>query len=86
MKRLNDFLCKVGTDKALHFAFGGWIVSAVSPFGIDIMGIALFIVIVLSFIKELFLDEYADFADIVSAFFGGFVAFVIYIPVDILLN
>jgi len=81
MKILNNFLGKVGTDKALHFAFGGWALSAVSPFGVGAIGVAFLIVMVLSFVKELFLDDYPDPLDIVAAFLGCLVSFACYIPV-----
>lgn len=85
MKKLNNFLNKVGIDKALHFAVGGWIVSILSPFGIGAMGIAFIIMLILSVIKEKLLDEQVDIYDIVAAFIGGFISFILYIPVDILL-
>lgn len=86
MKRLNNFLNKIGTDKALHFAFAGWAVSAVAPFGILAMAIVFILVFVLCVIKERYLDDYADFSDVVAGFLGEITALFLYIPVDIIMN
>lgn len=86
MKKLNNLLNKVGTDKALHFAFAGWAVSAVSPYGIVTMAVVFILVFILSIIKERCLDDYADFSDVVASFLGEIVALLLYIPADLILN
>ena len=77
MKKLNNLLNNAGMDKALHFAFAGWAVSAVSPFGITAMAIVFIFVFILSIIKERCLDDYADFSDVVAGFLGAIVAFLL---------
>lgn len=86
MKRLNNFLSKIGIDKALHFAIAGWIVSATSPFGIGAMGITFLVVYLLSIMKERYLDEYADYNDVLAGFLGGITSILLYIPIDIIIN
>ena len=86
MKKLNNLLNKVGMDKALHFAFAGWAVSAVSPFGITAMAIVFILVFILSIIKERCLDDSPDFSDVLAGFLGEIVAIFLYIPADIILN
>lgn len=86
MKKLNNLLNKVGTDKALHFAFAGWAVSALSPFGIGAMGITFIVVYLLSIAKEKYLDEYADYNDVLAGFLGGLTSILLYIPIDLIIN
>lgn len=86
MKILNDFIAKVGEDKVLHFAIGGWAVSAVYPLGINAIGITFLIVMILSFIKEQYLDDNFDVGDIVASFIGSFISFLIYILAITMLN
>lgn len=76
MKILNDFIRKVGEDKVIHFAIGGWAVSVVSPFGATAMSIMLVIIMALSFVKEIYLDEKFDIKDINAAFLGCLTAFI----------
>lgn len=86
MKKLNNLLNKVGMDRALHFAFAGWAVSAVSPFGITAMAIVFILVFILSIIKERCLDDCPDFGDVIASFLGEIIAILLYIPADIILN
>ena len=86
MKRLNDFIDKVGVDKVLHFAFGGWMVSAFSPLGIIGMVGALITLIILGVVKEKVLDDNADIMDIWASVVGAFVAFAVYIPIDMIIS
>lgn len=84
MKKLNEFIGKVGYDKVAHFAIAGWMVSAASPYGFKWMAIVFVCVALLSLIKELFLDEKFDLGDIAAACLGMFVSLVLYIPWDIM--
>lgn len=86
MKKLNNLLNKVGMDKALHFAFAGWAVSAVSPYGIATMAVVFILVFILSVIKERCLDDSPDFSDVVAGFLGEITALLLYIPYDIIFN
>lgn len=84
MKKLNELISKVGYDKVAHFAMAGWAVSAASAYGFKWMAIVFTCVMILSLIKELFLDDSFDWGDIAAAFLGMFVAMVLYIPYDIM--
>lgn len=86
MKRLNDLIDKVGVDKVLHFAFGGWMVSAFSPLGIVGMVGALITLIILGVVKEKVLDDNADIMDIWASVAGAFVAFAVYVPIDMIIS
>lgn len=86
VKRLNDFIDKVGVDKVLHFAFGGWMVSAFSPLGIIGMVGALITLIILGVLKEKVLDDNADIMDIWASVAGAFVAFAVYVPIYIIIS
>ena len=79
---LNNLISKVGYDKLAHFAIAGWLVSAASAYGMKWMAIVFTCVMILSLIKELFLDEKFDWGDIAAAFLGMFVSLVLYIPWD----
>ena len=83
MKRLNKFIEKVGIDKVLHFAVGGWVVSAVSPFGLGAMLIAWAVIVGLNIIKEAFLDDFFDWKDVAACVMGGMMSFLMYVPADI---
>lgn len=83
MKKLNNFISEIGVDKVLHFAFGGWAVSIVSPFGVLAMLIMFVIIMALSIVKEEHFDEKFDSGDINATFLGCFTAFMAYIPAAI---
>lgn len=82
MKALDNLINKVGNDKVLHFLCGAWICALVTFVTIlqednlnslEKVGSVLIgtvIVIILSVIKELIMDEKADWMD-VSAALGG---------------
>lgn len=56
MKPINNILNKVGADKALHFAFGGWMAALALPFGTNWVVFAVMLVYMVSAVKEYF-DE-----------------------------
>lgn len=84
MKLTNWIVNKVGADKVIHFLTGAWLVSAVSPFGLGVMGWTAVAVILLSVIKEYCLDDKADWGDISAAGLGCAASFVAYVPYDVL--
>lgn len=80
MKRLNDFIEKVGIDKVLHFICGALIVELSAMCGVlyaDFEGcfigslIGLLVVYLLSIVKEKLLDDYYDQLDIDYAMMGS---------------
>lgn len=82
MKELDDLIKKVGNDKVLHFLGGGWIcavitfVSILQEGDLDSWGkiscviIGTTVVVFLSVVKEIFLDDKADWIDVVAAVIG----------------
>lgn len=74
--KLTDWLArKFGTDKLLHFAFGGLICSLFVIFLLPIgflwaWLVGLVVVSGLSVAKELWLDSFADWYDLMFAEFG----------------
>lgn len=77
--KLTDWMVSTfGNDKILHFFGGGWITSIFSLFGWYGVLIGVAIVIVLSIIKETFLDNMFDLKDILAATLGSAVSTVIY--------
>lgn len=77
MKLTDKLVEKVGVDKLLHFFVAAWLVSECKAYGIGVGCIAWIVVVVLSWIKEDFLDDYADARDIFAGAFGGFVSLLI---------
>lgn len=79
MKLIDNIIEKIGSDKVLHFLGGGWITSIFSPFGWIGIIIGIAVTIILSFIKEQFLDSFFDWKDIYAACIGGGISVVIYL-------
>ena len=79
MKLLDDIIEKFGVDKVLHFLGGGWLTSIFSPFGWVGIIIGIAVTIILSFIKELFLDSFFDWKDICAASIGSVISVLIYL-------
>ena len=83
MKLVNNIIEKFGTDKVLHFLVGGWITSIFSPFGWVGIIIGITLTLILSLIKEQFLDSFFDWKDICAAsigsVIGGILACLIFI-------
>lgn len=82
MKELDDLVKKLGNDKVLHFLGGSWICALVTIVTIlqednlnslEKVGSVLIgtvVVIILSVIKELIMDEEADWMDVLAAVTG----------------
>lgn len=81
MRALNRLIDKIGVDKLLHFAFGGWIASKFMETGIPIVGVSgiLFIAFI-GIVKEYIFDKEsgAGWKDIAATMIGGLVEFVSY--------
>lgn len=88
MKELDDLVKKLGNDKVLHFLGGSWICALVTIVTIlqednlnslEKVGSVLIgtvVVIILSVIKELIMDEEADWMDVLASFLGCIPVFV----------
>lgn len=74
----NWFIDNFGADKVLHFLGGAWITSMLTVFGWNGIISATFVVFILSFIKEQFMDEEFDKWDITAAMIGYAVSTIIY--------
>lgn len=83
MKELDDLIKKVGNDKVLHFLGGGWICAiitfvvilqeggSIGSWGkVSSVLIGTAVVVFLSVVKEIFLDDKADWIDVVAAVIG----------------
>lgn len=82
MKILDNLISKIGNDKVLHFLGGAWICALVTFVTIlqednlnslEKVGSVLIgtvVVIILSVIKELIMDEEADWMDVLAAVTG----------------
>lgn len=79
MKFTDDLVNKYGVDKILHFLGGGWIVSMFSPIGWLGILLGVILMLIVSFAKELYLDDFFDKKDIIAACLGGGIAVVIYL-------
>lgn len=86
MKIIDNIISRFGTDKVLHFLGGGWITSLFSPLGWLGILIGFVIMLVLSFIKEEFLDNSFDWKDICAACMGGGISVVIYLIIVLILS
>ena len=86
MKLTDKLGKKVGVDKLLHFFISAWVVSECKAFGIGVGCIAWIVVVVLSWVKEDFLDDHVDARDIFAGALGGFVSLLIGILKCFILN
>ena len=76
MKIVNRIIDKIGVDKMLHFAFGGWITAKFCESGIILAAvIGILFVGIVSIIKER-LDGKFDWKDIAAAMLGGLLELV----------
>ena len=85
MKLVDNIIEKFGTDKVLHVLVGGWITSIFSPFGWVGIIIGITLTLILSLIKEQFLDSFFDWKDICAASIGSVISVLIYFVFSIFL-
>ena len=85
MKLVDNIIEKFGTDKVLHFFFCVWITSIFSPFGWVGIIIGITLTLILSLIKEQFLDSFFDWKDICAASIGSVISVLIYFVFSIFL-
>jgi hypothetical protein len=74
---VDKLLEKIGSDKALHFLVGALITSYSSIIDNSFMWLALFLVMVLSIIKEK-LDTVFDYKDIFAALLGCIISIILH--------
>jgi hypothetical protein len=84
MKIVNRIIDKIGVDKMLHFAFGGWITAKFCESGILLLAvIGILFCGIVSITKER-LDEKFDWKDIAAAMLGGVVELVTWYIITII--
>ena len=84
MKIVNRIIDKIGVDKMLHFAFGGWITAKFCETGIILAAvIGILFVGIVSIVKER-LDEKFDWKDIAAAMLGGLLELVTWYIITII--
>lgn len=78
MKFTDWIVEKFGNDKIMHFLGGAWITSLFSPFGWIGIIIGIVLTLILSLIKEQYLDSEFDFKDIIAASMGSLTSILLY--------
>lgn len=78
MQLVDNILSKFGTDKVLHFAIGGWITSLFSLCGFITAIFGVFFTLIISIVKEKFLDDTFDSGDIRAAMLGSAISVLFY--------
>lgn len=66
----NKIIDYIGIDKIVHFLVGALIVALVSPLGWSYVGGAVLVVVFISVLKELILDDKRDWYDVLCAIIG----------------
>lgn len=82
----NNALIKYGSDKMLKGVIAAWIVSLASPLGLFWMILLYAIMVILTFIKEKYVDDSFKFENIATIAKGGAVSLVFYIPINLLIS
>ena len=86
MKLTDKLVEKIGVDKLLHFFVAAWLVSECKAFGIIAGFFGWIAVIILSAVKEHFLDDEPEPMDACAAAYGGFVSLLIGVLKCFILN
>ena len=86
MKLTDKLVEKVGADRLLHFFVAAWLVSECKAFGIIAGFFGWIAVIILSAVKEHFLDDEPEPMDACAAAYGGFVSLLIGVLKCFILN
>ena len=86
MKITDKLVEKIGADKLLHFFVAAWLVSECKAFGIIAGFFGWIAVIILSAVKEHFLDDEPEPMDACAAAYGGIVSLLIGVLKCFILN
>ena len=81
---INTNINKYGIDKVLHFLVGAFITLLVSPMGIWAMLTMSALLMVVSYVKEKYMDSEFTKYDIKFTLYGSITSFILYIPILIL--
>ncbi len=79
MKITDNIVKKFDSDKIMHYLVGAWIVASLSYFGWIGILIGVLITIIISFIKEKWLDTFFDKYDIFAALLGNVSSIILYL-------
>lgn len=85
-KKIANIIEKIGIDKVLHYLVGYAAVATGLIYGLGPGGWTVFGITAASLIKEKFIDEKFDFADVMATFFGAATAMLVYVPYDMFLK
>lgn len=87
MEFTNKLVEKYGTDKLLHFLVGAWLMAeAKVSHNMFIIGMMFLFIVVISFIKEKYLDESFDGQDLMFGTIGAGLSLLLYVPYDAFFN
>lgn len=84
MKLTDKLIEKVGADKLLHFLTAAWIVAECKTYSITAGCISFITVLLLSFIKEKWLDKRFNARDFLWSAIGGFTSLVLMVIKDVI--
>lgn len=80
----NNALIKYGSDKMLRGLIAAWVISLASPLGLFWMVLLYVAMLILTFIKEKYVDDSFKFEKIATIAKGGAVSLALYIPINLL--
>ena len=83
-EKITNMINKIGIDKVLHALIFGWITQVGLTYSFTTGVWAFLILFILSIIKEAIIDKKGDSLDVLAGVVGGMIAFITYIPKDIL--
>lgn len=81
---INTNINKYGIDKVLHFLVAAFLTSLVSPMGIVAMLTMSVLLMIVSYVKEKYMDAEFTKDDIKFALYGIITSFILYIPIWLL--
>lgn len=81
---INTNINKYGIDKVLHFLVAAFLTSLVSPMGVVAMLTMSVLLMIVSYVKEKYMDAEFTKDDIKFALYGIITSFILYIPIWLL--
>ena len=81
---INTNINKYGIDKVLHFLVAAFLTSLVSPMGFAAMLTMFVLLMIVSYIKEKYMDAEFTKDDIKFALYGSITSFILYTPIWLL--
>lgn len=80
--KVNGKLMQYGIDKAMHFLVAAFLTSVVSPLGLKAMLVMFFIIILVSYFKEKYMDAIFTMDDIKFSMYGSIASIILYLPIS----